>query len=155
MDIGYIFDDGGRVESGRTSHGLVDCVVRALAIGCYEVYADVYAELYDMGWRTTIKAERIACGLAYRSGVLTQRKGSRRLEDEYLIVRRGWAWTPTMHIGSGCTVHLGPDPLPDRCIVRLSCHLAAIIGGVVHDNHDPRRGGTRCVYGYWHLPATA
>jgi hypothetical protein len=24
-----------------------------------------------------------------------------------------------------------------------------VIDGVVHDTHDPRRGGTRCVYGYY------
>jgi hypothetical protein len=45
----------------------------------------------------------------------------------------GYQWTPTMRIGSGCTIHLRPDELP----------------GVIHDMHDPSRDGTRCVYGYY------
>jgi len=36
-----------------------------------------------------------------------------------------------------------------RLILSLSKHLAAMVDGVVHDTHDPSRGGTRCVYGYW------
>lgn len=58
--------------------------------------------------------------------------------------------TPTMAIGSGCKVHLRADELPTgRLVVSVSKHLVAVVDGVVHDTHDPRRGGTRCVYGYW------
>ena len=32
--------------------------------------------------------------------------------------------------------------------VRCSRHIAAVMDGVVHDTHDPSRGGTRTVYGY-------
>ena len=56
-----------------------------------------------------------------------------------------------MQIGSGCTVHVREDELPDgRLILNLSRHFAAFIDGVLHDTHDSSRGGTRCVYGYWH-----
>jgi len=24
-----------------------------------------------------------------------------------------------------------------------------VLDGVIHDTHDPSRGGRRCVYGYW------
>jgi len=66
----------------------------------------------------------------------------------------GWEWTPTMQIGSGCTVHVRKDELPSgRLILRLSKHYAAFIDGVLHDTHDGRRDGTRCVYGYWKKPA--
>ena len=34
-------------------------------------------------------------------------------------------------------------------IVAISKHYTAVIDGVIHDMHDPSRGGTRCVYGYW------
>ena len=55
-----------------------------------------------------------------------------------------------MFIGSGCKVHLRNDELPaGRLIVCLSRHYTAVIDGVIHDTHDPSRGGTRCVYGYW------
>lgn len=40
----------------------------------------------------------------------------------------------------------------DRPYVALSRHLCAVIDRTVYDNHDPSRGGTRCVYGYWSGP---
>jgi hypothetical protein len=62
----------------------------------------------------------------------------------------GWTWVPTMKIGSGCKVHLKKEELPSgSLVVSVSKHLAAVIDGVIHDNHDPARNGTRCVYGYW------
>jgi hypothetical protein len=55
-----------------------------------------------------------------------------------------------MKIGSGCRVHLRERELPSgRLIVSVSRHMVAVIDGVIHDTHDPSRGGTRCVYGYW------
>jgi hypothetical protein len=73
----------------------------------------------------------------------------RRVYDAYLK-ERGWRWIPTMSIGSGTTVHLRADELPPgRLIVRLSRHVAAVIDGVLHDNHECSRDGTRCVYGYF------
>lgn len=55
-----------------------------------------------------------------------------------------------MGIGTGCRVHLRPDELPrGRLVVKLSRHITAVIDGVVYDTHDPTRGGTRCVYGYY------
>jgi hypothetical protein len=45
---------------------------------------------------------------------------------------------------------LKADELPaGRLIVSVSKHLVAVIDGVAHDTHDPSRGGTRCVYGYY------
>jgi len=62
----------------------------------------------------------------------------------------GSRWIPTMHIGSGCKVHLREGELPaGRLIVALSKHLCAVIDGVIHDPHDCSRGGRQCVYGYW------
>jgi hypothetical protein len=70
-----------------------------------------------------------------------------------VMAHLGWHWTPTMAIGSGCTVHLRADELPSgRLIVSLSRHYAAVIDGVVYDTFNPTRGGTRCVYGYWRQP---
>jgi hypothetical protein len=31
----------------------------------------------------------------------------------------------------------------------VSRHMVAVIDGVVYDNHDSTRGGSRAVYGYW------
>jgi hypothetical protein len=33
--------------------------------------------------------------------------------------------------------------------VRVSKHLSAVIDGVIQDTHNPSRGGSRCVYGYY------
>ena len=47
-------------------------------------------------------------------------------------------------------MHLTASDLPSgRLIVAVSRHLVAVIDGVIHDTHDPSRGGTRCVYGYF------
>jgi hypothetical protein len=55
-----------------------------------------------------------------------------------------------MKIGAGCQVHLRSDELPNGIlIVKVSKHLTAIVDGVIQDTHDPSRGGTRCVYGYY------
>ena len=64
----------------------------------------------------------------------------------------GLVWTPTMRIGQGCKVHLRSDELPaGRLVCRLSGHVVAVINGAIHDTYDSRRGGDRCVYGYWKL----
>jgi hypothetical protein len=34
-------------------------------------------------------------------------------------------------------------------VVRVSKHLVAVVNGVIYDNHNPSRDGTRCVYGYY------
>jgi len=53
-------------------------------------------------------------------------------------------------VGAGCQVHLRPNELPNGIlIVKVSKHLTAVIDGVMYDTHDPSRGGSRCVYGYY------
>lgn len=67
------------------------------------------------------------------------------------LLNHGWLWQPCVTIGSGCRVHLRDEELPrGRLIARCSRHLVAVIEGVIHDTHDPSRGGTRCVYGYYY-----
>lgn len=126
----WTFNDGGRAAAGyKGTAG--DCVTRALAIATGEPYAEVYAEVTRRAGKTA------------RSGV------PKHVGREFLLAR-GWRWTPTMSIGSGCTVHLRPDELPDGTIVcQCSRHLVAVVDGVLQDTHDSSRSGTRCVYGYW------
>lgn len=73
-----------------------------------------------------------------------------------LMAKLGATWTPTMRIGSGCTVHVREGELPTtgRHILSLSRHYSALVSGAIHDKYDPSRHGTRCVYGYWTIPAT-
>ena len=141
--VPWTFDDGGRADAGyRGRTG--DCVTRAIAIAAQMPYQQVY-ELVN----TAALRERPRRGRTRSSA----RTGVAKPTTRRIMADLGWEWTPTMTIGSGTTVHLHPDELPaGRIIVSVSKHLVAMIDGVVHDTHDPRRDGTRCVYGYWTAP---
>jgi hypothetical protein len=141
-------NDGGRAAAGFQGPA-GDCVVRAISIAARRDYATVYAEMSDLmaGLRKTKKRTAAAGKRSARSGVYTNCKAF----DDY-ITKLGFRWVPCMKIGSGCKVHLTAEELPaGRLIARVSRHVVAVIDGVIHDNHDPSRGGSRCVYGYWIL----
>jgi len=140
----FKYNDGGRAASGHK--GLTgDCVCRAVAIAAELPYDEVYARLAE-GNATQPKSKHTTKGArSARNGIETTRKWFK----DYMV-ELGFEWTPTMSIGSGCKVHLRSDELPaGRLICNVSKHLVAVIDGVVHDNHDCTRNGTRCVYGYW------
>lgn len=136
----WVFDDGGRAAAGyRGDTG--DCVVRSIAIATGKPYQDVYDAINVLA-----QIERPRVGRTRSSA----RTGVKTATIHRYLGALGWTWVPTMHIGSGCRVHLRPDDLPSgRLIVRCSKHLTAMIDGLIHDTHDPTRAGTRCVYGYW------
>ena len=166
----YVYNDGGRAAAGfKGSAG--DCVCRSVAIVTGLPYGEVYKRLSDgtgtqRATRRTSKRARSA-----RSGINVKRKWFRDYMAEL-----GFAWVPTMRIGSGCKVHLADGELPSgKLVVSVSKHYTAVIDGVIHDTHDPQRevhcvkpdhGGDlkqgewrnengicsierRCVYGYW------
>jgi hypothetical protein len=132
----YIYSDGGRAAAGYKG-SVRDCVTRAVAIASGRPYPEIYDCLS--------RGIRLDQGVSARNGVNTSCAWFKQQ-----MVDWGFTWTPTMTVGSGCRVHLRPDELPDgRLVASLSRHYAAVINGVVHDTHDPSRGGKRCVYGYW------
>jgi hypothetical protein len=164
----FVHNDGGRKAAGF--QGVAgDCVARAIAIATQKPYEEVYRALADGAGK-----ERNSKGRSARNGVHTKRLWFKRYMESI-----GWKWTPTMSIGSGCTVHLKDGELPmGRLVVAVSKHYTAVIDGVIHDTHDPTdRGVTiyppgcsmvipkgayllsngngwayrpdRCVYGYW------
>lgn len=133
----FMRTDGGRSTSGFTGEAPGDCVVRAWAIALERDYRTVYDELFALQREQRVKRP-------------SPRDGVTKRACRTYAERQGWVWTPTMAIGSGCTVHLRADELPaGRLVASVSKHLCAVIDGVVHDLYDPSRGGTRCVYGYW------
>ena len=149
----YQYDDGGRTVAGFT--GVAgDCTVRALAIATQKPYREVYAAI------NAIAAEHERRGKRKR-GISSARNGVYANTVRRYLDSIGWQWTPTMFIGSGCTVHLHDGELPTgRLIVSISKHLTCIIDGVIHDTYDPQREtliiengvqriAHRCVYGYW------
>ena len=145
--VKYTYNDGGRAAAGYC--GITgDCVTRAIAIVTGLSYARVYRELnHGARWESPSAAGRVGwCPSSARMGV-------RRIIYEPYLRWLGWAWTPTMAIGSGCRVHLRAEELPPgRLIVSVSRHLVAVIDGVIHDTHDCSRNGSRCVYGYYSRP---
>jgi len=144
--VRVVITDGGRAEAGyKGTTG--DCVCRAIAIGTGRPYQEVYEALNG-------EAQRERPGAAKRRrGRSSARTGVYKPTIRRYLEKLGWTWTPTMGIGTGCTVHLRDGELPmGRLIVSVSKHLTVVIDGVIHDNHDPSRDGTRCVYGYWTCP---
>jgi hypothetical protein len=141
MSMQVIYDDGGREDAGFVGEA-GDCVTRAIAIATGVPYKLVYAAINERA-----KTERPRTG-SQRSSA---RNGVHRSTYHQYMLDLGWHWTPTMGIGTGCTVHLREGELPGgRIIVRISKHVCAVIDGVIHDTHDPQRDGNRCCYGYYH-----
>lgn len=137
----FVYHDGGRAKAGYTGSA-DDCVVRAIAIATQLPYQDVYN-----GINNAASVERKG---KRKRGISSARNGVYKQTTRRYIESLGWRWTPTMHIGAGCTVHLRRDELPSgRLIISVSKHLTAVIDGVIYDTFDPSRNGTRCVYGYW------
>lgn len=137
----YVFSDGGRAAAGYK--GLTgDCVVRSVAIATGKPYQEVY---------DAINSESVNERTGKRKrGKSNARTGVYKTTTRRYIESLGWKWTPTMHIGSGCKVHLKASELPlGTLIVSVSKHITAVIDGVIYDTHDPSRDETRCVYGYW------
>lgn len=133
----YVYSDGGRLAAGFK--GVTgDCVTRSIAIATGLPYDQVYKDLNKLA------KEMGDSFSSARTGV------HRRVYEAYLL-RSGAKWTATMEVGSGCRMHLreGEVPSTGRHILRLSRHMCALVDGKVYDNHDPTRGGNRCVYGYY------
>src|SRR5712671_4429815 len=124
-----IRDDGGRAAAGFQGY-TGDCVTRAVAIASGKPYAEVYKALSQGAGD-----ERKSRGASARNGIRTRRKWFK----DYML-SLGFIWTPTMHIGSGCKVHLHDGELPmGRLVVAVSKHYTAVIDGVIHDLYDPQR----------------
>lgn len=137
----WTMDDGGRAAAGYKG-ATGDCVTRAIAIATGNSYQEVYDAINAAGL-----GERIG---SRKRGVSNARTGVYKQTIRRYMESIGWKWTPTMAIGSGCKVHLRADELPaGRLVVNVSKHSCAVIDGVIYDDHDPSRGGTRCVYGYY------
>lgn len=144
--------DGGRAAAGFKGKAPGDCVCRAIAIAAELPYKDVYDALNALSAKHE-RPRRLAGGRGHARSSSARTGVSKALYRRYLNAL-GWIWTPTMHVGSGCKVHLRDGELPStgRLIVVVSKHLCAVINGVIHDLYDPSRDGKRCVYGYWTKP---
>lgn len=138
----WVYNDGGRAAAGYKGK-TGDCVCRAIAIAEGKPYEEVYDLINDFALFERQTKRRTKGKSSARTGVYksTVKKILRHL---------GYKWTPTMHVGKGCTVHLRDDELPSGTIIAsVSRHIVTVVDGVIHDTHPPDRDGNRCVYGYW------
>ena len=136
----WTHNDGGRAAAGFLGE-TSDCATRSIAIATGASYRTVYDRINILALDERPRGRRQRSHA--RTGVHTPTI-RRYLESV------GWVWVPTMHIGSGCQMHLRADELPaGRLVIRCSKHITAMIDGIIHDTFDPSRNGTRCVYGYW------
>lgn len=137
----FVYNDGGRKESGFEGD-TGDCCVRALAIVTGKPYKEIYDKVNEFS-----KCEKTG---KKKKGKSNARTGVYKTTTKKVMAFYGLKFVPTMFIGSGCKVHLKKEELPSGNIIcNVSKHFVAMKDGVVHDTHDPSRGGTRCVYGYW------
>jgi hypothetical protein len=148
QELGFTFNDGGRGLAGFKG-GAGDCVVRAIAIATQLPYIQVYEDLLQANAAyANSRNDKLARRLNAKGS--SPRNGNHRNVFHDYILGHGFIWVPTMKIGTGCQVHLRAHELPSgTLIVKVSKHLTTIIEGVIHDTHNPSRGGSRCVYGYY------
>ena len=144
----FQLNDGGREAAGFKG-GAGDCVVRSIAIAASLPYMQVQEDLRLANESyAQLKNDRLAKRLNVKGS--SPRNGNHRNVFHDYIVGLGFEWVPTMKVGAGCQVHLRPEELPKAILIaKVSKHLTAIIDGVIHDTHNPSRGGNRCVYGYY------
>ena len=126
MTLPYTYDDGGRLAAGfKGDTG--DCVPRAIAIATGLPYREVYDALAER-----MEGRKVGRRGAKRPSKRTAREGVLRKVYEPYLFEHGWFWTPTMHIGSGCTVHLTDGELP------MDSHLIVAFEQA-HERGDRRR----------------
>lgn len=145
--VSLVEDDGGRAHWFRNEAD-GDCACRSIAIASGRPYREVWDRIFVLARRHERR------GKHKRSISHPDRGVYRPLMHRILVTELGFEWTPTMQVGSGCTVHVRPDELPaeGRHVLSLSKHFTALVDGKLRDVHDPGRDGTRCVYGYWSAP---
>lgn len=137
----WVYDDGGRSKYFKAEK-VGDCCARAIAIATETDYKVVYDLINKLA-----KKERTGKN---KKSISNAREGVYRVTAKNVMKELGWQWHPVMGIGTGCTMHMDADELPNgRIVVSLSKHYTAVIDGVLHDTYDCTRDGSRCVYGYW------
>lgn len=146
--LGFQLNDGGREAAGYKG-GAGDCVVRAIAIAAEIPYMQVYEDLRAANATYADKRNDKLARRLNATGASPRNGNHRNVFHDY-ILGHGFDWVPTMKVGAGCQVHMLANELPSgRLIVKVSKHLTAVINGVIQDTHNPSRGGSRCIYGYY------
>jgi hypothetical protein len=140
----FVYHDGGRTAAGYNGKA-GDCVTRSIAIATGLPYAEIHRVLAEGTGKQRRSKRTEKRGTTADRGINVG-----RVWFKDYMASLGFRWTPTMHIGQGCKVHLRADELPrGPLVVSVSKHFTCVIDGVIYDTHNPDRDGNRCVYGYW------
>jgi hypothetical protein len=142
--------DGGHAAAKMRGTGRNACVPRAIAIALGLDYRETHdaLEAAQQEWATTgrtSKAKRRA------EGKTIAQEGVHKAVYTDFLAERGWQHISLMSVGQQRerNPRFADLPTTGTIIANVSKHLSAVIDGVIHDTHDPTRGGTRTVYGYW------
>ena len=134
--IGYVYDDGGRSDTGRKGH-TGDCLVRAVSIVSGESYEDVYntvsSMMNDFGYGKS--------GNAYYNGRKNRSKkrprGKPSAAKVQLKVLDHYGFKKVSLDKTKPTYTEAYDMFGD-CIVTTTKHFAALSGGNLRDTFDGR-----------------
>ena len=130
----YAFErsDGGRdrIESN-------DCTVRALALALDMPYAEAHGLMKQYGRQD---GKGVSSGLIYRH-IRYQGKKLVCAAQSYPAQGKGIKMTVGAWLKSGI--------LPDRCILQITGHVFAVVGGVVRDSWKP--GPRSIVHAVWEV----
>lgn len=151
--IEFKYSDGGRSKYFKAK-SVGDCVCRAICNATGKDYKEVYNRLAE-GNATQRRSNRESSSKARtkrrtaQNGIFTKRKWFKDYMKEL-----GFEWVSVMGVGTGVTMHVRQNEVPEGTIVaRLSRHLTCIKDGVLIDTYDCSREGDRAIYGYWKLKA--
>jgi len=142
--------DGGHAAAKMRGTGRKSCVPRAISIALGLDYRETHEtlEVAQQEWATTGRtsnAKRTAAGKT-----IAQYGVHKQVYNPFLA-ERGWHFVSLMEVGKQRERNPRFCDLPTTgtIIAGVSNHMCAVVDGVIHDSHDPTRGGTRTVYGYW------
>jgi hypothetical protein len=152
VEMPWVYNDGGYKTSGFTAKE-GNQVVIALAIATGQEYREVYHQIYR---RQVEYVNGLRHGRIKKAGAAISDVGVWPEVSKGYLRDLGWTWTPTMTVGSGVTMHLSYEEVPDEPVLvcSVSRSLVTVFHGVVQATHDPSRAGSRAVYGFWVPPVS-
>ena len=134
--IGYQYNDGGRVASGRKYH-VNDCVVRSFVILTGEPYTKIYEGLAEVNSKCDVMAE--ACERTGRkAGIKTVRYGVFTNGKEFKKYIKSIGIKKVKLNRSNYPTYTEAYEKYGDCVVSTRLHVAAIVDENLQDTFDSR-----------------
>ena len=153
----FVYSDAGRSKY-FDKEGVSDCVVRAICNASGKDYKEVYDELNRL--EKTMKVGKHERRGSARNGIRL------RVVKHYIENILGWTHHSVMSKGTGVTMHLTEDEIPNgTLIVDISKHLTCVKDKTIYDTYncstkmyysylddEYKVNNRRAVYNYWTAP---